>query len=331
MSHLCHSPRGHGRRHGSQLLGARLGRRGGLLRAHRRHCRAGGPGQGEGHRGLLPGQPRRRMVPHRRLDLRFEHRRRAPGGPCRHRGGIGHGVRPLGTALLPLRAAWLGVCAVLPARGNLHHPGISGEALHDGHAHGAVAGVDGRLRPHQGLGDDLRRGRGHLHDPRLPARIDHRSAARRADRLLLVLRVHAGDRDRRLHRHRRDEGGVVDRRPPGASAAHRVARHPGRGPGPDRRPRGPARGECRNDPPVATAVHDAGHAGFPRVPLRPERDAVARCDARLAHHRALVLVHRPVHRAAGAHREEPQGGPPRRVVGGVSQALPALHLPACPA
>ena len=37
--------------------------------------------------------------------------------------------------------------------------------------------VDGRLRPHQGLGDDLRRGRGHLHDPRLPARIDHRSAA----------------------------------------------------------------------------------------------------------------------------------------------------------
>ena len=71
----------------------------------------------------------------------------------------------------------------------------------------------------------------------------------------------------------------------------------------------------------------AGHAGLSGIPVRSQRDAVARRVAVLAHHRSLVLVHRPVHRAARVVGARPQAGAPGHDLRGVSQARAGVHLP----
>ena len=60
--------------------------------------------------------------------------------------------------------------------------------------------------------------------------------------------------------------------------------------------------------PLSTTAGDAGLSG---ISVRSQRDAVARRAADLAHHRPLVLVHRPVHRAARAVGAGSQGSAPR--------------------
>ena len=79
---------------------------------------------------------------------------------------------------------------------------------------------------------------------------------------------------------------------------------------------------------VAAAVDHARDAGLPGIPVRPQRNAVARRAAVFAHHRPLVLVHRPIHRAARVVRARPQGGAPRHDLRGVSEARAGVHLPA---
>jgi Na+(H+)/acetate symporter ActP len=75
-----------------------------------------------------------------------------------------------------------------------------------------------------------------------------------------------------------------------------------------------ARGESRDHSPLAAALHDLRDAGFSGLSVRSQRDAVARRAHRLADHRAVVLVHGSVHRAACAHRPESDGSAPRHAV-----------------
>ena len=62
---------------------------------------------------------------------------------------------------------------------------------------------------------------------------------------------------------------------------------------------------------LATAVDHRRDAGLSGIPVRQERNALAWRAAVLAHHRALVLVHRPIHRAARAVRARPEGSAAR--------------------
>ena len=70
--------------------------------------------------------------------------------------------------------------------------------------------------------------------------------------------------------------------------------------------------------PLAAAVDHARDARLSRIPVRHQRHAVARRAAVLTHHRALVLVHRPIHRAARAHR---RAGSRKR---GAARSSPAI-------
>ena len=83
-----------------------------------------------------------------------------------------------------------------------------------------------------------------------------------------------------------------------------------------------------NHPPVAAVVDHARDAGLSGVPLRPEQHSVARCVAVLTDHRALVLVHGSIHRAARAHRSRPQGSTSRHHLRRVPEARAGVHLPA---
>ena len=75
------------------------------------------------------GRPQSRLVDHRRVDLRVEHRlgaRRRTGGSGRHQRRC---AGPLRTARLVLAGAGLGLRSVLHALHGLHHAGVSGAAL----------------------------------------------------------------------------------------------------------------------------------------------------------------------------------------------------------
>ncbi len=165
---------------------------------------------------------------------------------------------------------------------DLHDAGVSREALHAGHPHGAVADFPGGVHPDQGVGHDLR---GRHHDQNHPRLRLDQPAGLRGGRLLLVLGVRARHRHRHLHRRGRHEGRAVDRRHAGAAAPDRLDRHSARGPQSDRRPRRAACGQRGHHLAVAPAAPGRRNELAPdrfELPVRflGRRRGSASCSAR---------------------------------------------------
>ena len=217
---------------------------------------------------LLPRQPQRRLVPDRLLDLRLQHRRRAPGRAGRLRRGLRHGVRALGAALVSvLVLGW--VFAPFYLRANIF---TTPEFLEKRYTpatrtvlsliffvsyiltKASVTIFAGAFAIQTILGYQTRP-----------------SAAARRSGLLLVRGVLARDRHGHLRDPRRHEVGAVDRGHARAGAADRLDRVAGRRPDADRRPGCAACRQSRHHPSVAPAVDHARDAGLPRLPVRPSR------------------------------------------------------------
>ena len=191
-----------------------------LLRRARRRRLLGGVEEQEHRRRLLPGRPQPRLVDHRRLDLRVEHRlraRRRPrrlGRPGRRRDGA------LRAARLVPAAARLGVRALLHALAGLHDAGVPGAAFLAGVALRAVDRLADHVRDLEDRGRHLRRRRRVL-DAAARGAAQHR---RPRDRQLLD-RLGPGDRAHRpLHRARWHARGGLQRRRAGLRADHRLGR-----------------------------------------------------------------------------------------------------------
>jgi beta-glucosidase len=251
-------------------------------------------------RRLLPGRPQHRLVHRRCLAVRLEHRLRAPGRPGRHRRRERRGRRAVrDPRLVHPAAARLGVRVVLPAQRRLHHAGVPRAALLAGARWYLAVDLDHRLRADEDLGDDRRRRH------RVPGADGHRLLDGRADRRRRHRHLHHLRRPARRARHghaadvradrRRDRGAV-----PRAERGRRL----GRDDGPPR----PRRSWSLWKP-----------ADRPRLPV--DRHPLRRADPR-----RLVLVHRPVHRAAHAGRAQPRTRRAAAPSSPVPQAAAAVHL-----
>ena len=251
-----------------------LGRRRGVLRGPAGHRGVGRAPAPADRRRLLPRGPARGLVRDRGVALRLEHRLRARGRPRRLGGQHRHGAGALRAALVDHPPPRLGVRAVLPAQRRVHDARVPRAPLRRPQPLVPVGGHAGGLRPHQGVGHRVR---------------GRRDAAGADGPRLLDGGGGGGGADRRLHRPRRPAGGGLHRGAAGVRPRRRLGR----------RHRLRARGDRRLG--RAAAVGGGRAVRHVEAP-RPPRVPVARHAADPAHRRPLVLVHRPVHRAAGAGR-----------------------------
>ncbi len=284
----------------TRLVG--LGRHRPLLphRLRRRHHRD--PARAaEGRRGLgrlLPRGPERGVVRDRRLALRIEHRERAPRRPRRERGRGGRGAGSVrGPRLDHPPDPRLGLRAVLHQERRLHDAGVPRTPLLAREPVVPRDSLDRSLRPHQNLGDDLRRRR------RLPRR-------RRA---VLDRRAHRRHRDGGIHRLRRTARRALHRPAPDVRADRRLARRDA--------PRARRRRRVER-------AHRVRAGGLPRHVEAGDGPGlpVDRHPLRRAHPRRVVLVHGSVHRAAHALGEGRGQRPARDDPRGLPEAAAALHL-----
>ncbi len=249
--------------------------------------------------GLFFGRAQRRLVRHRGLAVRLQHRLRAPGGSGGHRRRQrpgGRAVRDPG--LTDPAAAGLGLRAVLSQERRLHDAGVPRAPLLKGRPLLPGGDLHRGLRADQDLGHHRRGGR-RLRGPDGDQLLD-RGAGRGGGH---------GD----LHRLRWAQGGALHRH----AADVRADRRLGDG---DRNRRGPARRGRAADRRRGARLPQPLEADL-RSELPLDRHPLRRADPG-----RLVLVHRSVHRAAGAVGRERGPGATGDDLRRVPQAAAAVHL-----
>ncbi len=256
-----------------------------------------------------------------------QHRLRAPGRPGRIRRHRRRGHGPLRAARLVPARAGLGHGAVLHALPGLHHARVPGAALLAGRAHGPVAHLAGGLRPDQDRRRHLRRRR-RLQRPAARAQLSWASTASGSAPSWSSsspgsTRSSAGCKavayTEALQTFILIIGSALVtffglKALGGWGALREIAGSemfnlwkplvPGR----DRGDLGPGQGDRPDGLVLQRQLSLARHAL-----LRPD-------------HRAVVLVHRPVHRPARPRRPERAPGPPGLDRRGLLQAPARVHL-----
>ncbi len=224
---------------------------------------------------------------HRYVVVRFEHRVGASDRPCRCRRFVGYGDGPLGDSGVDDSVVGLGLRAFLLPQHGLDDARVLGAALQLAVAHHSVDDFAHQLRDDEGRRDGLRRRSG------LPAGVRHSRVV--GHRLLLDCGNRTGAHHGALHHRRRYGIRLEDLRTANAYpfvgvGVHSLLRVQGT------RRLGSDDGDLFGQDGQPVRRYDGQSDSQQRRPRFP----VVGCSARVVHHRFLVLVYRPVHRAARA-------------------------------